>query len=371
MRRAIAAMIAAVSVAGAAQAATVRVAPVDSGLGAASPLYPDIGGRVQYERSGDSEVWRSQWPGVYFQAVFEGKAVLFRVGHGDVILHVLVDGRLAETLVKPAAGLYRIDGLEAGPHVVRIETASESQAGPVSFGGFYLPAGGAPVITPIHARQIEFIGDSHTVGYGVTSSSRDCTTEQVWATTDTSQAYGPVTAKHYNADYQVNAISGRGIVRNYNGFQADTLPAAYPFVLFDKNQRYEGRGWRPQVIVIALGTNDLSTPLNAGEKWTSRDQLHADYETTFVAFLKTLRARNPQAFFILWSTDMFDGEIQSEEQKVVEQMKAAGEARIAFIPLGGFELSGCHWHPSIADDRKVSDALIGFIDAHPEVWGGR
>jgi hypothetical protein len=44
--------------------------------------------------------------------------------------------------------------------------------------------------------------------------------ERPAATTDNSQAFGPKVAKHYAADYQVNAISGRGIVRNFNGSPA-------------------------------------------------------------------------------------------------------------------------------------------------------
>jgi lysophospholipase L1-like esterase len=371
MRQTIAAAIAAALLAGAASAEPVRVTPEQAPSAAASPLPFAIVGRSLSEGSGQAQSVRHQWPGVYFEAGFKGPGVLFRVGPGDVILHLLVDSRPVETLVKPAAGLYRIDGLEAAPHVVRIEVASESQAGPDAFGGFYLPAGGEPAPQPRRARQIEFVGDSHTVGYGVTSASRDCTTDQVWATTDTSQAFGAITAKHYDADYQVNAISGRGIVRNYNGFKADPLPVAYPFVLFDKAQRYEDPNWKPQVIVMALGTNDFSTPLNPGEPWKTRDELRADYEATYVAFLKSLRASNPQAFFILWSTDLADGEIRADEQKVVDRMKASGEDRIAFIPLAGFELSACHWHPSVADDRKVADALIRFIDARPELWGPR
>jgi lysophospholipase L1-like esterase len=368
---AVAAAIAAVSLAGAAQAAP-HVAPADAQPAAAArPLPFTVGGRTLREVSGDATGWRHQWPGVYFEAGFKGSAVLFRVGPGDVILHVLVDDAPADTLVKPKAGTYRVDGFQPGRHVVRIETASESQAGPDVFGGFFLPAGGEPEPAPARARQIEFIGDSHTVGYGVTSSSRDCTQDQVWATTDTSQAYGPLTARRYGADYQVNAISGRGIVRNYNGFAADPLPVAYPFVLFDKAQRFQDPSWRPQIIVLALGTNDFSTPLNPGEKWKSRDELHVDYDATYVAFLKGLRAQNPEAYFVLWSTDMFDGEIRDEARKVVGLIKAAGDDRIDFIPLGGFELSGCHWHPSVADDRKVSDALIAFIDARPELWRGK
>ena len=211
-------------------------------------------------------------------------------------------------------------------------------------------------------RQIEFIGDSHTVGYGNTSKTRDCSADEVWATTDSSQSYGPRIARHYDADYQVNAISGRGIVRNYGGSAGDPLPVAYPFALFDRAARYESKAWTPQVIVVALGTNDFSTPLNANEKWKSRDELHADYEATYLKFVEDLRARNRNAFIVLWATDMAAHEIAQEAAKVAAGLQAKGDARVAFVPIEGLELTGCNWHPSLADHAAVADRLIRFID---------
>jgi lysophospholipase L1-like esterase len=304
---------------------------------------------------------------LYFEAGFRGRAVGFETGPGDVILHVMVDDAPAGTLVKPKPGTWRIDGLARGVHVVRIEAVTESQEAPNTFPGFVLPPGTQALSTPRRPRQIEFIGDSHTVGYGNTSSSRDCTVDEVWKTTDSSRAFGPAVARHYDADYQLNAISGRGVVRNYDGSGGDPLPVAWPFVLFDRGERYESAAWKPQVIVIALGTNDFSTALHAGEKWPTRDALHADYEATYATFLGDLRAQTPQAYFVVWATEMAEGEIQAEARKVVEQRKARGDARIEFLPVNGLAMTGCHWHPSVADDEVIAAKLIALIDAR-EPW---
>ena len=193
----------------------------------------------------------------------------------------------------------------------------------------------------------------------------------MWATTDNSQAFGPLTAKHYDADYQINAISGRGIVRNYDGGSADPLPVAYPFVQFDRKTAYEDSGWRPQIIVIGLGTNDFSTQLKPGEKWSTRGDLHARYEAAYVEFVQQLRARNPNAFFILMATDGANGEIQFEVNAVMARLEAAGERKVAFIAMNGLTMTGCHGHPSTADDQAVSDQLIRFLDDHPLLWQGR
>ena len=347
---------------------TIEAVQAPAGL---QPLPMHIGGRVQATGDGMSSIYAYQWPGTYFETAFTGQDAYFQLGTGDVILHVRVDGQALAPLVKPAGGLYHISGLQAGAHTVRIEVATESQAGPDHFSGFFATSGTTAGALPARSREIEFIGDSHTVGYGNISTTRDCTTDQVWVTTDNTQAFGPVTAAHYRADYRINAISGRGIVRNYNGFAADHLPQAYPYLLFDKAIKDADISWQPQVVVIALGTNDFSTPLRAEEQWKTRDDLHADYEKTYVGFIHSLRARYPGAYFVLWGTDMANGEIEAEEQKVVDQVKAGGETRITFLPINNLTFAGCHAHPSTADDQTISNLLVKTIDQIPGVWQGK
>jgi len=331
----------------------------------AQTLDAYVAGRTQRA----SSKYTYQWPGLYFDAAFLGPKVYFEVGPGDVILRVLVDGQPVATLAKPAPGFYEIANFANSRHTVRIEALTESQAGPNVFGGFYYSKGTQPLPVKPRARQIEFIGDSHTVGYGNTSPTRECTEKEVWATTDNSQAFGPKVAGHYDAEFQINAISGRGIVRNYGGSPGDPLPEAYPFALLDHSARYADTKWQPQIIVIALGTNDFTTALNPGEKWKTRDELHADFESNYVKFVESLRARNGEAFIIIWTTDMAEGEIESEARRVVSRLESAGEKRIAFVPLHGLAMTGCHWHPSVVDDDAIAAALIRSIDGNKTSWG--
>ena len=331
------------------------------------PLPLHSVGRVVASREG----YRRQWPGSYFEAAFRGDDAYLKIGPGAVSLRVRIDGGATEKLVKPLPGYYRLTGLGEGVHRIRVDVTSESQAEPTLLGGIYVPAGKALPAPRPRARQIEFVGDSHTVGYGNTSDTRDCSEDQVWRTTDTSLGLAALTAAKYDADYQVNAISGRGIVRNYNGSAGTTLPRAYPFALLDQSHRYRDRAWRPQVVVVALGTNDFSTPLHAGEPWQTREQLHADYERNYVAFVRAIRAKHPKAFILLWSTDMSGGEIASEVAKVATALQSNGERRIAALTVGGLALNGCHYHPSLADDAKIADAIGRDLDGRDHIWTRR
>jgi lysophospholipase L1-like esterase len=367
-------LLAAAGLSSLAAAQTPRVDPVTPPA-ALVPLPFSIGGRVLIQpdpsqRAFGSKLYTYQWPGTTFEAAFTGTEVYFRIGGGDQNLHIAVDRDPPLTLTKPAVGVYRLSGLAPAAHTVRLSVVSESQHGPDSFSGFAIPPTVTAGVPPApRSRQIEFIGDSHTVGYGNTSPSRQCSNDQVWAFTDDTKAFGPLTALHYGADYQINAISGHGIVRNYGGFAGDPVPVAYPYVLFDKQVLYRDASWQPQVIVLALGTNDFSTPLHAGEPWKTRDDLHAAYEDTYVHFLQTLRKKNPKAFFIVWTTG--DSEIQGEASKVVQQAKSEGETRIAFLPIDGLHMDACNWHPSTADDLTISQKIIDLIDHTPNIWQGK
>lgn len=171
--------------------AAVRVSRIASPVAAGKVLPALTGGRAeQYGADGISLI--RQWPGTYFETRFRGTSAMFKLGTGNVALHVLVDGASVAALTKPAPGLYRIDGLAPGSHSLRIEIASESQLAPTIFGGFYAGSGTVRAALQPRRRQIEFIGDSHTVGYANTSSKQACTEDEIWRSTDTSQAFGPL-----------------------------------------------------------------------------------------------------------------------------------------------------------------------------------
>jgi lysophospholipase L1-like esterase len=279
-------------------------------------------------------------------------------------LRVLVDGEeRAIVRAAPAADI-RIGGLSPSDHVVRLEKMAETQGGSSRLLGFSAAGGVQPVRA--RSRQVEFVGDSYTVGYGNASHVRTCSPREIRDRTDSQTAFGPVLARRLGADYRLVAYSGHGVVRNYGGgVPGSSLPVLYGrAVPGEPAAAASDPGWRPQLIVINLGTNDFSTPLKAGERWRSDAALRADYRTAYRAFINRLRRGQPQARFVLMAADAFAGEVG----QVAAALNRANPGLVTTLRFGGLELTGCDYHPSLGDHAKLANALEAHVGKHPPRW---
>ena len=323
-----------------------------------------VGGKMK--KIGDGYMY--QWPGVYFEAGFQGKAVTLWFDDESSNFNVIIDGKLVMIVRRPGQREITIDAQGPGPHTVRLEKRSETQYATGHFLGFIgTPA--APL--PIRARQIEFIGDSLTVGYGNTSAFTKCTDDEIFETTDAQEGFGPLTAKHFDADYQINAFSGLGMVRNYDGREHAKyhMPMLYPRAIFDDPTPAALPDWHPQIIVISIGGNDFSTTVRADEPWGTAEAMAADYEKTYVAFVERVHAANPKAQLIMmWHEDK--NAYAASAQKVFDTLKAEG-LPLDQVHLPQMDDTGCNGHPNIRDDAKAAYALIAYFEAHPDDWQGK
>ncbi|PWK47600.1 polysaccharide deacetylase family protein [Actinoplanes xinjiangensis] len=310
---------------------------------------------------------RYTWPGVYFESRFRGTSVGIVLDDAVNDYEVQIDGRAAATLVTPGRTTHWIRDLAPGVHTVRLAKRTESPWTPGQFGGFAGDLLGAPAA---RSRQIEFIGDSWTAGYGNMSAGRDCSATGIDRNSNADQAFGALTARTLGADYQLNAWSGRGLVRNYDGSDpgVDYL-TYYDRVLQAADEAVWQRPptWRPQTVVIGLGINDFSTPLHAGERWPDEAALAADFRAAYLDFLKKLRQRyGHRTSFVLtypslWNTTALADSVQ----QVVAQRTADGDRRITALHYDnaalGLDLLGCDWHPSARDHRLLASALTTHL----------
>ena len=208
------------------------------------------------------------WSGVYVDIRFRGSYLAVELSDTKRnYLNLWIDGEEQPKLTSEGdhATLVLFNNPEAeGEHVVRIQKATEAEQGRVTL--HTLTTDGRLLATDALKlpRHIEFYGDSLTCGYGTESKSGS---EPFLPETENCRyTYAALTAAHFGADYNLISHSGRGLVRNYGDAQQlsdpTTTMSARAFRLYDEDPDsawdFAKSPYRPDAIVITLGTNDFS-----------------------------------------------------------------------------------------------------------------
>jgi lysophospholipase L1-like esterase len=208
------------------------------------------------------------------------------------------------------------------------------------------------------------------------STSRDCaSTGGVDRNSNADATFGALTAAELNADYQINAWSGKGMVRNYGGQGADHFRTYYETdlqALYSSSVWPVPSTWRPEVVVIGLGINDFSTALTAGEKWTTTEQLAADYRTAYREFIAKLRTRYGAGTFIVLTYPDLSYQTTAFADSVRQIVTESNDARLSSLYYDnnalGMDLLGCDWHPSQRDHQILAGVLQQHLATLPLTW---
>lgn len=315
------------------------------------------------------------WPGVYAEGRFRGTAIGIDFGneltisgepklpeHQQAIFYdVLVDGQHVRTLENPQ-GLIWISRLSVGEHRLRVQKRNESAATLSQLRGIRAGHLGA-LLPPAPAKpsRFIFIGDSYTAGYGLLSNKRDCSDAELAKYSHAGKGFAALTAAHFDADYQINAFSGRGLVRNYDGLMAPTM-----YDLLDRTSPWPQAQSLLQdqpitAVVVGLGINDFSTPVKTTEV-LSRERLYDQFVeryTLLVGKLREIYGKN--AWVVLSSTAVGEGRLAEAVNQVAKRLKATGETKLLQWHYEGLKLDGCHWHPSLADHEIMAEGLISIL----------
>lgn len=341
--------------------ATVALLPPDPSTAGATPLPLALSGRfARPMRPGGPP--RHEWPAVHALARFEGTAVTVAFDDDENRYRLGLDGSdLSLVIDRPGQSDLRILGLPGGPHELRLEKISESPA-PRPFPLLYAGPGTQPLPPPEPGRQIEVIGDSESVGYGIAAPRRDCTAEEQFATTDSSLGFGPILAAALDADYRLVARSGMGLVRNYGGADAGrSLTALYPLALpSDPEAPALPVAWSPRLVVLQLGTNDVID--------SPEPHLPDGYAEAAETFLHDLRRANPGATILVLLTTDPDAGRADALAPVIASLSAESGAPVALVQGPHSALTGCHWHPSLADHAAIATALRDALADLPDPW---
>jgi len=215
----------------------------------------------------NSKVVRFDWPGVYLRCGFSGNKLVIRLKTGSRdYYNVFVDNQLTKVIHSETDSIFEVSGFSGkGTHEFLLTKRTEADMGVGRFYGIGLEPGGKifPTTVKTNNRKIEFIGNSITCGYGTEGLSGN---EHFKPETENSYfSYASITSRAFGADYSLIAHSGLGVVRNYNdkskiSTKLAPMPPRFDRVLdTDSVKKWDFKQWKPDAVVVNLGTNDYST----------------------------------------------------------------------------------------------------------------
>ena len=227
-----------------------------------------------------------------------------------------------------------------------------------------------PVDTSVnHSLKLEFIGDSITCGYGIEGFwEKDTFTTQQERP---DKAYAFLTAKALGAQVQLCSWSGIGLISNYVDPETVNLPdthwlmqANWPYTdkwlslrLGLEPEVWDSSRYEPDVLVIHLGTNDLSWVRGLEER-------RLEYVAQLRQLIEAVHRRSPKAKIVCCLGIMGEALNDSVREAVELFKKDFPKSCAEFLPFTQqLESDGiaADWHPSAVTHKKAAEKLTSLI----------
>lgn len=335
-----------------------RVAATDPRLG--------VMGRSRVVTGADGTVSRRLgFPGVTVRLRWRGASpvlVLTREGeHGW--FEVRVDGQPPTTVVLEP-GTQRIS-LPAGDAAKEVHTATvvrrnESWQGTVRLDGVELEAGTVLLDPPpAAARRLMAIGDSITCGAGTHHDAPGF--PEGAAGNDATASFGWRLAQALEADVHLVSYGGRGLVRDWQGLTNTEIANAPVFferaAPDDEDAPWDHAQWTPDVVLVALGTNDFNLGVPDRSEWLQ----------AYEKFLVRLREVHPRAEILILSSPILTGEKQAvlDEwlREVVRIAQERGDRAVSYHDLAHQPGGPKDGHPTAEQHGRMVEELLPKVRA--------
>ncbi|MFA7421305.1 MAG: T9SS type A sorting domain-containing protein [Melioribacteraceae bacterium] len=304
------------------------------------------------------------WPGTYIYAEFEGTSIGVRMNDNFCYYNVYIDGKFHSIFHPTLSGINSysvVTGLADGQHTFLFTKRNETSWTKFVFNGLVLDDGKnllPPKEKPI--RKIEFVGDSFTSASG-NEATESGTPADVNKVTNLDLGFGPLTAKHFEAQYQMSSISGYGMVMDYLGNVAGNVPYYFDRALIiSENPKWDFTKYLPNLVVVCLGLNDYNGfgGYTNGTVSASNKEL---FKTKYHQFVSTLRSIYPGVKIMAFAAQV--DWIHATVKEIVEEEKLIGYKDIFYADFpyytGGYVNNG---HPNVETHKKISDRLIAAIE---------
>lgn len=310
-------------------------------------------GRIDFKNPALPRFWQ---PGVYVNAKFTGNACEIILndemlwGKNHNYIEVVIDNNAMRLQTTKKCDTIVLDRLKEGTHTISIVKNTEANIGYLELAGIRCKALLKPDAKPL--RKIEFYGNSITCGTGADQSVIPCG-KGVWQDQHNAYlAYGAVTARALNAQYQLSAVSGIGLMHSCCKMDV-IMPQVYDKVSMRNDTiAWDFNNYQPDVVTVSLGQNDGV-------------QDSKTFINNYISFLQTLRKHYPGATIICISSPMADETLRNflsnSLDEVVNALKKGGDKKIFSFIFSKQYHNGCDSHPDILEHREIAGLLAGFI----------
>lgn len=305
------------------------------------------------------------YPGTAFSIKFDGTSISAKLKANAGYYAVSVDGggfrKFSTHGFDDGIRDFELAQLAAGEHTVKLMLVSEAYNVFPEFHGFVLGDGAKVLKIDTKKRpKIEFIGNSITCGYGnEAQSEKDHFAD---STSNFAKSFAGITIKNLDAISMVVARSGIGIYKNFGDTITGslwTMPRVYENALInDTTTKWDFSQYKPDVVVLGLGTNDLSENNYNYEK----------FAVTYIAFVKQIRKHYPTAKIVLVNSPMLHYQQAQHLSDVIvntiNAMRIINDSRMFTFNFQEQDDSlgyGADWHPSAKRAAEMARYLSYYI----------
>lgn len=218
-------------------------------------------------------------------------------------------------------------------------------------------------------RQIEFFGDSITCGYGVEGDVE--VLEFDTAQENPTKSYSLMTARLLDAEANLVSWNGKGVISAFVGDEevdgpddSWLMPFLYRYVDAGRErdyfhrpveqwEKYQFEDYKPQLVIVYLGTNDASYTREIPER-------EKQFEDAYVDALQMIHDHNPDAA-ILCTIGTMDQRLNETIERSAKRFQAehpSCNVRFQLLPEQIEEDGlGTFWHPTEATNKKSARLL--------------
>lgn len=265
-----------------------------------------------------------------------------------------------------------------------LQAMSEDDANHLLIHGFSSDGSFYPVAD--RKYKLEFIGDSITSGEGTYGAKQ----EEDWIPMfmSASRNYAVMVSECIDADYRLISQGGWGVLCGWDNNLHHNLPSCYEKICgivhgkaneaLGAFKPYAFSSWRPDAVIVNLGTNDASAfnqpawkNLETGEIFKQHVNPDGTYEEASLKrfqkavtdFLALIRKNNPDSH-IIWAYGMLDYVLTLPITDAINSYrKQTGDSKVSFLQLPATtdETVGARNHPGLLSHERSARLLIEYL----------